>query len=72
MSRFVNPSHLVQDPRAQDEKEKALAENTCVNLHYMNKQLAAHGHSLETLLSALAKQVWGLNIDPHAPKPKES
>ena len=68
---FVKPNSIVQDPRAADEKARAIAEQTSKNLFHINAQLHEQGHSLETLLSAVAKQVWGVNIDPHAPKPKE-
>lgn len=69
MTRFVKPEHLVQDPRAESEQDQALYEQSQINLHHINKQLKAHGQSMETLVAAAAKHFMGISVEPHAPKP---
>jgi len=67
---FVKPNHIVLDARAQDEKDAALAAETSANLFHIQKQLVAHGHSLEAVIAHVARTAFGVPVVIHAPKPK--
>lgn len=68
---FVKPNAVRLDTRAQDEKDRELADRTSANLFHIQKQLVAKGHSLEEVLIVAAKNILGVHINPHAPAPKE-
>lgn len=69
--QLVKPGAAVQDHRAEEEREKSLMEQTSRNLLHVQKQLSAHGLSVEQVIAAAAKNAFGVNIQPHAPKPKQ-
>lgn len=67
---FVKPNAIKVDPRAQEEQDRELAGRTQDNLFHIQKQLIAHGHSIEAVLTAAAKAHLGVNIHPYAPVDK--
>jgi hypothetical protein len=70
MTQLVKPGSAVKDPRAQTEKDAALNETTAKNLQHIQKQLVASGHSIEAVICGAAKNLFGVTIQPHVPKPK--
>lgn len=68
---FVKPNAIVRDRRSDEEKDRALAEQTARNLHHVQKQLVAQGHSIEQVIAVAAKNAFGVNVHPHAPVPKD-
>lgn len=68
---FVKPNAVRLDSRAQDEKDRELAERTGENLFHIQKQLHAHGTSLEAVIAAAASAHLGVRVHPHAPVEKD-
>ena len=67
---FVKPNAIINDPRVQDEKDEELKTRTGENLFHIQKQLVAHGHSLEAVIAAAAKSAFGVSLQIHKPAPK--
>lgn len=67
---FVKPNAIKLDPRAQEEKDRELADKTAANLFHIQKQLVAHGTSLENVIAHAAQAHLGIRIQPHAPVEK--
>ena len=64
---FVKPNAIRLDPRAQEDKDRELAERTSENLFHVQKQLVKHGHSIEEVIAVAAKNAFGINVTIHAP-----
>jgi hypothetical protein len=71
MSKFVKPGATVLDQRTEAEKDAALRESTAVNLHHIQKQLVAKGHSIEQVLAVAAKNQFGVSVTLHPPKSED-
>jgi hypothetical protein len=69
---FVKPGAAILDPRAQEVKDRELENSTMDNLFHIQKQLVAHGHSLESVIVSAAKNAFGVNIQPHLPAKKDA
>lgn len=68
---FVKPNAIRLDPRAQDEKDQELAAATSANLFHIQKQLVAHGSSIEAVIAHVAKATFGIFVTIHAPVEKQ-
>lgn len=67
---FVKPNAIKVDPRAQEDKDRELASRTADNLFHIQKQLVAHGTSIEHVIAAAAQAHLGVRLVIHAPVEK--
>lgn len=65
---FVKPNAIVRDSRSQEAKDQFTMQRTLQNLHHIQVQLQASGHSIEDVIAAAAKNAFGVNVNIHAPE----